>query len=130
MQRSKNSWRRFVSQSGMPEEQLMQYLAMSGQDKSAFTEGWIPSAEKNLRIQLLIEKIKEKENFEVSEEELNKEVETQLKDITDESTKNYYTEIIKDDLKTRKASDFLLEKNTFNEKEEVNYDEIMTQHNH
>ncbi len=125
-----NSWRRFVSQSGMPEEQLMQYLSMSGQDKTAFTAAWVPSAEKNLRVQLLIEKIKEKENFEVTEEELQKEVDVQLKDITDENTKKYYTEMIQDDLKTRMASDFLLEKNTFNETEEVSFEDFMSGHQH
>ncbi len=125
-----NSWRRFVSQSGMPEEQLMQYLSFSGQDKSAFTSAWVPSAEKNLKVQLIVEKIKEKENFVVSDEELEKEAETQLKDITDENTRNYYKEMIADDMKTRMASEFLLEKNTFNETEEVSYDDFMSQHQH
>jgi len=125
-----NSWRRFVSSSGMPEEQLIQYLQMSGQDKASFTAGWAPSAEESLRVQLVMEKIKEKENFEVSEEELNQEVETQLKDITDENMKTYYTEMIKDDLKTRKTTEFLLEKNIFNETDEVSYDDFMSHHHH
>jgi len=125
-----SSWRRFVSQSGMNEEQVLQYLSFSGQTKESFTEGWREPAEKNLKIQLIIEKIKEKENFEVTEEELAEQVEQQLKDITDENTKNYYKEMLKDDLQTRKASDFLLEKNTFNETKEVSYDEFMSNHQH
>ncbi|MDC7246781.1 MAG: trigger factor [Sphaerochaetaceae bacterium] len=125
-----SSWRRFVSQSGMNEEQVLQYLSFSGQTKESFTEGWREPAEKNLKIQLIIEKIKEKENFEVTEEELAEQVEQQLKDITDENTKNYYKEMLKDDLQTRKASDFLLEKNTFKESKEVSYDEFMSSHQH
>jgi trigger factor len=125
-----SSWRRFVSQSGMNEEQVLSYLSFSNQTKESFTEGWREPAEKNLKVQLIIEKIKEKENFEVSEEELAEQVELQLKDVTDENTKNYYKEMIKDDLQTRKASDFLLEKNTFNETKEISYDEFMSNHQH
>ena len=125
-----SSWRRFVSQSGMNEEQVLSYLSFSNQTKESFTEGWREPAEKNLKVQLIIEKIKEKENFEVSEEELAEQVELQLKEVTDENTKNYYKEMIKDDLQTRKASDFLLEKNTFNETKEISYDEFMSNHQH
>ncbi len=125
-----SSWRRFVSQSGMTEEQVLSYLSFSGQTKEDFTAGWKDSAEKNLLGQLLIEKIKEKENFEVTDEELNEQVELQLKDIQDEKTKEYYKEMIKDDLQTRKASEFLLENNTFNETKEISYTEFMASHQH
>lgn len=125
-----SSWRRFVSQSGMNEEQIVSYLSFSGQTKEDFTAGWAEPAEKTLRGQLLIEKIKEKENFEVTEEELNEQVELQLKEITDEKTKDYYKEMIKDDIQTRKASEFLLEQNTFNETKEVSYTEFMESHQH
>lgn len=125
-----SSWRRFVSQSGMTEEQVISYLSFSGQTKEDFTAGWSQSAEKNLLGQLLIEKIKEKENFEVTDEELNEQVELQLKDIEDEKTKEYYKEMIKDDLQTRKASEFLLENNTFNDAKEISYTEFMAAHQH
>jgi len=125
-----SSWRRFVSQSGMNEEQIMSYLSFSGQTKEDFTAGWTEPAEKTLTGQLLIEKIKEKESFEVTEEELNEQVELQLKEITDEKTKEYYIEMIKDDIQTKKASAFLLENNTFNETKEVSYTEFMASHQH
>ncbi|NCB03203.1 MAG: trigger factor [Spirochaetia bacterium] len=125
-----SSWRRFVSQSGMTEEQVLSYLSFSGQTKEDFTLGWVEPAEKTLKGQLLIEKIKEKENFEVTEEELNEQVELQLKEIQDEKTKEYYKEMIKDDIQTKKASEFLLENNTFNESKEIGYSEFMQGHQH
>ncbi len=125
-----SSWRRFVSQSGMNEEQVLTYLSFSGQTKETFTAEWAKPAESTLKGQLLIEKIKEKENFEVSDEEVNEQVELQLKDIQDEKTIEYYKEMIKDDIQTRKASEFLLENNTFNGTKEISYTEFMQSHQH
>ena len=125
-----SSWRRFVSQSGMNEEQVLTYLSFSGQTKETFTAEWAKPAESTLKGQLLIEKIKEKESFEVSEEEVNEQVELQLKDIQDEKTIEYYKEMIKDDIQTRKASEFLLENNTFNGTKEISYTEFMQSHQH
>lgn len=125
-----SSWRRFVSQSGMPEEQVLKFLEFQGQTKDDFTASWREGAEKNIRVQLLMEKIKEQENFTIEAEELESEVERQLKDITDEETKNYYKTMIEDDLKIRKTGDFLLEKNTITDGAAVSYEEFMAGHQH
>jgi len=125
-----SSWNRFVSQSGMPEAQVLKFLEFQGQTKDDFTAAWRESAEAQIRVQLLMEKIKEKEDFTVDEEELNAEVETQLKDITDENTKNYYKMMIEEDMKTQKAGDFLLENNSFTEGKVVSYDDFMAGHQH
>lgn len=125
-----SSWQRFVSQSGMPEAQVLKFLEFQEQTKDDFTASWRESAEKSIRVQLLMEKIKEKENFIVEEEELQTEVGTQLEGITDENTKNYYTSMIEDDLKSKKAGEFLLENNTFTEGKVISYDEFMSGHQH
>ncbi len=47
-----SSWKKFVSQSGMPEAQILKFLEVQGQSKADFTQSWRESAAKNLRIQL------------------------------------------------------------------------------
>jgi len=125
-----SSWSRFVSQSGMPEEQVLKFLEFQGQTKEDFTAAWRESAEKQIRVQLLMEKIKEKENFTVDENDLEAEVETQLQEITDENTKNYYKTMIEEDMKIQKAGDFLLENNTLTVGKTVPYEEFMAEHQH
>ena len=94
-----SSWRRFVSQSGMPENQILKYLEFQGQTKEDFTAQWRDGAERRIRVQLIMDKIKEKEDFKIEESELNSMAEEQLKDITDENTKSYYRAMIEDDMK-------------------------------
>ncbi|MGE0074140.1 MAG: trigger factor [Sphaerochaetaceae bacterium] len=125
-----SSWRRFVSQSGMPEAQILKFLEFQGQTKEDFTASWRESAGKNIRIQLVMEKIKEKENFTVDAAELDAEVEAQLKDITDEETKEYYRTMIEDDMKTKKAGEYLLGNNTITEGTAVSYEDFMAGHQH
>jgi len=125
-----SSWRRFVSQSGMPEDQILKFLEFQGQSKDDFTASWRGPAEKNIQVQLLMEKIKEKEAFTVDEKELEAEVERQLQEVTDENTKAYYKTMIEDDMKIKKAGDFLLEHNTITEGEAISYDDFMADHQH
>lgn len=125
-----SSWRRFVSQSGMSEDQILKFLEFQGQTKDDFTATWREPAEKSIRIQLVMEKIKEKENFTIDEKELESELETQLQGVTDENTKSYYKALIEDDMKIKKAGDFLLENNTLKEGKALSYDEFMADHQH
>jgi len=125
-----SSWRRFVSQSGMPEDQILKFLEFQGQTKDDFTATWREPAEKNIRVQLLMEKIKEKEGFTLEEKELEEEVNTQLPEGTDENTRSYYKTIIEDDMKIKKTGDFLLENNTFTEGDAIAYDTFMQEHQH
>ena len=125
-----SSWHRFVSQSGMPEEQVLQFLQFQGQTKEDVTKDWREPAERELKLQLLVEKIKEKEEIKVDEKELEAEVERQLEGITDENTRNYYKSVIEGDLKTQKTYDFLLENNEFKDGEKMSYDEFFSRHKH
>jgi len=125
-----SSWNRFVGQSGMPEEQVLQFLQFQGQTKEDVTKEWREPAEKEIRLQLLIEKIKEKEDIKVDEKELEEEVEKQLEGVTDENTRNYYRSVIEGDMQTRKTYDFLLENNEFKDGEKVSYEEFFSRHQH
>ena len=120
-----SSWRRFVSQWGMSEEQVLQFLEMQGQTKETFSATWREPAEKELTKQLLIEKIKEKENFEIANEELESELEKQLGENLNDQNREYYKSLIEDNLKFEKANEFLLSQNTFVEKEKTTFKEFI-----
>jgi len=124
------SWRRFVSQSGLPEAQLLKYLEFQGQTKADFTAQWKEGAEHNIKTQLVMDKIKEKESFEIDQAEVDAIVEKELKDVTDPDTRAYYVHMIEDDMKFKKVNEFLLANNTVDETSEVSYEDFMAQHRH
>lgn len=121
------SWNRYVKQTGLSEEQILQFLQFQQKTKEDVTAPWREAAEKNLRIQLIMDKIKDTEKFTVDEEELNKALEEQLKDVTDESQREYYKAMIEDDMRFQKIAPFLQENNTFVEGDEVAYEVFMSQ---
>ncbi len=107
------SWRRFVQQSGLEEEKLLQFFSMQNQSKDSILKEWRPSAEKNIRDQLILEDIKKQEDFKLDDEEFKKACDEQLASIKDESSIEYYKNMIKDDMQFAKVVPFLLENNTF-----------------
>jgi trigger factor len=120
-----SAWRRFVSQWGLSEEQTLQFLEMQGQTKEQLLDSWALESEKGIRVQLLLDKIKDKEGFKIEKEALDAEIERQLGSDSDEQTRSYYGVIIEDDMKLSKTNDFLLEKNKFTDKENLKYSEFM-----
>lgn len=121
------SWNRYVKQTGLSEEQILQFLQFQQKTKEDVTAPWREAAEKSLRIQLIMDKIKDTEKFAVDEEELNKTLEEQLKDVTDPAQRDYYKVMIEDDMRFQKIAPFLQENNTFVEGEEVAYETFMSQ---
>lgn len=124
-----NSWRKFASQSGMNEEQLEQILSMQNQRKEDILENWKPQSVKSIHIQLIMEKIVEKEAIAVEDTEVEEEYAEQLKTIDNEQQKEYFMYVWKEDLKTRKAADLLLEKNTFTTGESMSFEDFAQQRN-
>lgn len=112
------NWKNFVQNSGLPEQQLMGFFKMQNQTKESIMETWKEPAIKDLKGQLILEAIKNKENFALNEEAFNKECEEQLKNIEDENTKEYYKNMLKDEKQFAMVIPFLLEKNTFTEAKE------------
>ncbi|WP_449537161.1 trigger factor [Ferdinandcohnia sp. Marseille-Q9671] len=89
------------------------YFQFSGQDENALREQMKEDAGKRVRINLTLEAIANAENIEVSEEEINEELEKMagMYSVSVEELKNMLggAEGIKEDLKIRKAIDFLVE---------------------
>jgi len=125
-----STWRRFVSQSGMPEAQILKYLEFQGQSKADFTANWRTDADHKLRVQLIMDKIKDKEAFTVDQSEVEAAAEEQLKEVTDEDTRSYYKTMIEDDLKIKKTGEFLLANNSITNGAEIGYEEFMADHQH
>ena len=119
-----NNWRNFVAQSGMGEEQIMQILSYQQKSKADLLEEWKPQADKSILIQMLLGKVVEDQKIEASDEDIE-DLMPQLESITDENQKNYYISMLKDEKKTQKALDFLLENNTFTDAKSVSYDDFM-----
>lgn len=96
---------------GMPVET---YLNMINQTEDAVKDGFRPQAEKQVKGRLALEKIGEIENFEITEEEVDKEIERiakeygMEKDRLSEVMKIDEKESLKDDLKVQKALDLVL----------------------
>ncbi len=127
-----NSWRTFIMQSQMPEDQLLQILAMQGKSKESLFEEWREGAQKNLRFQLIMNKIIEEEKIEASEEEIEDEIKQQAEsssqkyeDFKEIIEKNNYTDHIAADVKNRKLIDFLFAKNSFTKGDKVDFIDLM-----
>ena len=118
------AWRNFYRQSGLTEEQILSFLKMQGSTKEALLEEWKPSCMKNLKDQLILDAIKDKEDFPISDEEFNEEWEKNYKSVKDED-KEYYEKILRDSLKFEKVTPFLIENNTFKSGKTVSYDDFI-----
>ena len=110
------SWNQFISQSRMPEEQVLQIVEAQGKTKEDMLEEWKPSAEKNVKSYLITEKLIEEEKIEVSDEEVDDEIKKQAETagMSYEDTKNYFEQngmlmYLKNDISNRKLFDLLLE---------------------
>ena len=118
------AWRNFIQQSGLDEKTFNKFMEMQSQSKDAILEEWKPSAVKELREQLILDAIKNKENFALDEEEFKKACDEQLKNVSDEN-KEFYKDMIKDDMQFAKVVPFLLENNKFKDgKEKKSYKEF------
>ena len=85
---------------------------------------WRPEVVEMLKTQLIMEKIREKEDFQISDEELNEACEKRLQNVP-ESEKDSYKEMIKEEMQFGKVLPFLLEKNTFKTGDKKSYSEYM-----
>ncbi len=114
-----DDWRQMVNRFGMKEEDVEKLLSANGGGKTEFLASRRNGVIASLKGQLIIEKIKEEQNYQPNEDEINAEIKKYGEDVTSEHP-NY--EVIKmyaeDDIKYRKAQDYLLSNNTFTELKE------------
>lgn len=129
-----NSWRNFLMRSRMPEDQAEQILSMQGKSKEALLEEWTPQAEQSLKSRLLVNKIIEKEGFEVSEEELDEEMKKQaeandmsFEQVKEQYSQSNYMEYLKNDILDRKAYGFLIENADIKEGKKVKFLDLMNE---
>lgn len=92
------------------------YFQFSGQDEAALKEQMKGDAEKRVRNNLVLEEIAKAENLDVSEDDINEELENLSKlysrstqELRDIFAANGYLETLGSDLKVRKAVKFLIE---------------------
>lgn len=116
-------WRSFAQRFGMPEEEVERLMAANGTNKAQFLETRKADTEKGLKVQLIVEKVKEEQDFKVSDEELENALKNYGSEITKDSP-NYdalkaYAE---DDVKFDKAKNYLVENNKFTELKEEKAD--------
>ena len=111
-------WREFVQRFGMSEADVEKFMSANGGGKDNFIETRRNDVLENLKGQLIIEQIKEEQKFTVSDEELEEELKKYGSDINKENP-NYeaFKIYAEDDVKYRKAKNFLVENNTFKEVE-------------
>ena len=101
-----NQMDRFGYQLQMSGYSMEQYAKMMGGDVSTMRNAFRPAAEKQAKINVTLEKIAEVENIEVTEEDLNAELEAMAKqyELTVEKIREMVpAEEVKSSLKTRKA---------------------------
>ncbi len=109
-----SDWQNFIQRFGMTEEDVLKIMGAQGGSKENFLDSRRADTLQNIKAQLIIEQVKEDQKYEVSEEELAEELKNYGEDITKDSP-NYESMKIyaEDDVKFKKARDFLLENNTF-----------------
>lgn len=109
-----SDWQNFIQRFGMTEEDVLKIMGAQGGSKENFLDSRRADTLQNIKAQLIIEQVKEEQKYEVSEEELAEELKNYGENITKESP-NYESMKIyaEDDVKFKKARDFLLENNTF-----------------
>jgi trigger factor len=109
-----SDWQNFIQRFGMTEEEVLKIMGAQGGSKENFLDSRRADTLQNIKAQLIIEQVKEEQKYEVSEEELAEELKNYGENITKESP-NYESMKIyaEDDVKFKKARDFLLENNTF-----------------
>ena len=87
-------------------------------------EGWREPATLDIKKELILSKISEKEDFPVTDEEIEKEGGESLQKMEDEKAKESYKEYIKDNLKYSKTLPYLMENNTFKAEKTLSYEEL------
>ncbi|MCQ2398864.1 MAG: trigger factor, partial [Sphaerochaetaceae bacterium] len=109
-------WREFVQRFGMSEADVEKFMSANGGGKDNSIETRRNDVLENLKGQLIVEQIKKEQKFTASDEELEEELKKYGSDINKENP-NYeaFKIYAEDDVKYRKAKNFLIENNTFKE---------------
>ncbi len=131
-----NSWRNFMMQSRMPEEQLLQILGIQGKGKEDLQNEWRDDALKSIKQQLIIGKLIEDEKIEVSDDDYEKEITEQAErsGMSVEETKEYIAnqqmeEYLRSDLRNKILFDKLIGYSTVEKGKKQSYIDVMNKNN-
>jgi trigger factor len=127
-----NNWKKFLQQFGMPEEQILPILTAQGRTKEDMLADWREDSIKNLRSQLVLGYILDKETIEVSDEEVDEEMGKQaemynmsLEDIKNTFTQNGMIDYLKNEISRKKLIDMLIEKAKVTKGEKIDFDDFV-----
>lgn len=122
---AEQSWKRYLRQLGLSEEQVLNFMNFQGKSRDEMLAPMREQAEQNLRLQLIMDKVKDAEQFKADEAEVTKALDEQATGITDVEQLDYYRTMIEDDLAFAQVTPFLLKNNTFKEGDQVSYAAFM-----
>ncbi len=125
-------WQDFIRQTGSTEENVMKMLTMQGKSPENLFEEWRPNAIERLKGRLVLGKIMEAENVEVTDEELEESIRERAEEsgMELEEFKGYLeqqnmTEYLRDQLRETKLFDQLFEKSKIVKGEKVKFLDLM-----
>ncbi len=107
-----NEFSQSIQQQGMDANEYFKFL---GKDPAEFRDGMKEDAHKRVKMRLIVKAVAKEENFEASEEELEKELEMMAQQYQMETDKIKellgpdQMDMIKSDIKNRKAVDYMFE---------------------
>ncbi len=107
-----NKWQTFVAQTFGNEKYILSYLKEMGQSKEDLMASWSDESKIDAKREVLLGAIADKENFEVTDEEISKAGGEGFDKLGDEE-KKYYREFLLDEVRYQKTVPFLIEHNTF-----------------
>ncbi len=121
-------WNDFVKQLRADENTVLNLLQAEGKTKEDLLNEWKPEAERGLKEALVIREIIKRENIEVSDEEIDKEIKeeaeranTTFEDLKERVEKGNFMDNLKDDIAREKLFDFLIENATVTGKKKVKF---------
>lgn len=107
-------WRSFTQRFGMSEAEVEKLMAANGGGKQQFLDSRKAETADNIKVQLILEQVKNEQNFSVTDKEIEEELKSYGQDIKKDNP-NYdaFKMYAEDDIKFRKAKDYLIDNNTF-----------------
>jgi trigger factor len=123
-------WRRLAQYYNTSPEAIMQLMAIEGEEKQ---KEWRSGAEKALHSRLIIETLIEEQKFDVTDADIEKEIETIAAEHNadiEEVKKSYQSEeakiYLQEDIKERRLIDIMFAENTLKKGKKENYLDFMT----
>ena len=126
-------WRKLARNFGMSIDQIMHMMDKSGKKPEDIEKEWQVPSEKALHSRLIVETLMEEQKIEVSDEDLEKELEKisaenniTLEELKKNYQENHVVEYLKEDIRERRLFDIMLAENTFNPGKKEKYLDLIT----